>query len=288
MSYLSYSIGTAVPGVSQTEREPGKTDEQTSSASEQGVLLIVLVLSVVYELHQPYYDNIIFIGSITDFTYEKPHIHAPVLECSQQTVSGNGYDPATYLDRDLEHDNEKLKLLNDRWEPPSDFNFPSSSGHKYQSVWESEYSWLRCSNSKDSAFCAHCLLIRKKVSGRGVHQATFLTVGFRDWKNAKGANRGALQLHETTETHKNATIKAAAFKDIAAGKTKDIHSSLSKAYEEQIKKKQKIMLSIIDMVVVLGQRNIPFRGHGWSRELKKEKMEILIFSCIGNHSLIPF
>ena len=43
MSYLSYSVGTAVPGVSQPEIEPGKTDEPASSASEQGVLLIELV-----------------------------------------------------------------------------------------------------------------------------------------------------------------------------------------------------------------------------------------------------
>ena len=114
------------------------------------------------------------------------------------------------------------------------------------------------------------LLFGGKVSGRGVHQTTFQTVGFRDWKNAKGAKRGALQLHEATETHKDGTIKAAVFKDIAAGKTKDIHSSLSKAYEEQFKKNQKIMLSMINMVMVLGQKNIPFRGHGSSRELKRE------------------
>ena len=90
--------------------------------------------------------------------------------------------------------------------------------------------------SKDSEFCAHCLLFGEKVSERGVHQATFQTVGFHDWKNAKGAKRGALQLQEATKTHKDATIKAAAFKDTAAGKTKDIHSSLSKAYVEQVKK----------------------------------------------------
>ena len=30
------------------------------------------------------------------------------------------------------------------------------------------------------------------------------------------------------------------------------------------------MLSIIDMVIVLGQRNISFHGHGWSKELKRE------------------
>ena len=100
--------------------------------------------------------------------------------------------------------------------------------------------------------------------------ATFQSVGFRDWKNAKGVKRGALPIHEATVAHKDATVKASAFKDIVAGKAKDIHSSLSKAYEDRVKKNHGIMLSMIDMVIVLGQRNVPFRGHGWSKELRRE------------------
>lgn len=41
-------------------------------------------------------------------------------------------------------------------------------------------------------------------------------------KNAKGAKRDALPTHESTDTHKTAAMKALAFKDIAAGRAKDI------------------------------------------------------------------
>lgn len=86
-------------------------------------------------------------------------------------------DPATYLSG-IVSENNKLRLLNNRWEPPSDFSFPSTGGRKYHPLWENEYSWLRYSVSKDAAFCAYCLLFGKKLSGKGVHLATFQNVGF--------------------------------------------------------------------------------------------------------------
>ena len=105
------------------------------------------------------------------------------MSVSDRIPHSSATDPATYLNR-VVGENEKLKLLNDRWEPPSDFSFPSTGGQKYHPLWEHEYSWLRYSVSKDAAFCAYCLLFVKKRSGKGVHLATFQNVGFRDWKNA--------------------------------------------------------------------------------------------------------
>lgn len=86
----------------------------------------------------------------------------------------------------------------------------------------------------------------------------------------KGENRGALPTHELTDTHKGAAMKALAFEKIAAGKSKDIRSSLSFSYQEQVKNNQAILLSIIDITIIdiivsLGQRNIPLRGHGCNR-----------------------
>lgn len=46
---------------------------------------------------------------------------------------------------------------------------------------------------------------------------------------------GALPIHETSESHKATAMNALAFKDICAGKVKDIHSHISKEYEEQVK-----------------------------------------------------
>jgi hypothetical protein len=40
--------------------------------------------------------------------------------------------------------------------------------------------------------------------------------------------------------------------------------------EDNIKKNQEIILNIIDVIVVMGQRNIPFRGHIWDKLTKRE------------------
>lgn len=107
-------------------------------------------------------------------------------------------------------------------------------------------------------------------SKRGVHLVPFHHAGFTDWKNAKGLKRGALLNHESSEAHKIATTKALAFKNACEGKSKDILSSLSKAREDLAKQNHEILLSIIDIVIVLGQRNIPFRGHEWDKAPKRE------------------
>ena len=60
------------------------------------------------------------------------------------------------------------------------------------------------------------------------------------------------------------------FLEIAFGHSRDIQSSLSKAYEDKIKQNRAILLSIIDVVIVLGKHNVPFRGHNWDKTTHRE------------------
>lgn len=53
-------------------------------------------------------------------------------------------------------------------------------------------------------------------------------------------------------------MKALAFKDICAGKLKDIQSYVSKEHEEQVKPNRTISLSLIDVVIAFGQWNFLF------------------------------
>ena len=176
--------------------------------------------------------------------------------------------------------------MNERWTPPPGFSYPITAGRKYNKAWESEYICLRYSVSKDAAFCAFCLLFGDRMGSR-VQLASFQSIGFRDWKNAKGEKRGALPTHELTDTHKGAAMKTLAFKDIAAGKSKDICSSVSSSYEEQVKSNQTILLSIIDIIISLGQRSIPFRGQEYQgTRIPGGKMVILNFFYIGKPNLI--
>jgi hypothetical protein len=58
---------------------------------------------------------------------------------------------------------------------------------------------------------------------------------------------------------------------IIAGEEKYIKCSISKSYEDNIKKNQEIILNIIDVIVVMGQLNIPFGGHNWDKITKREE-----------------
>jgi len=57
------------------------------------------------------------------------------------------------------------------------------------------------------------------------HWKPFQSSGFNDWKNAKGAKRGALSSHEGKEAHKNAAVKAYEFKDVCEGRISLVHPS---------------------------------------------------------------
>ena len=55
-----------------------------------------------------------------------------------------------------------------------------------------------------------------------------------------------------------------------AGISSSIQSSLSSAYKEQVVRNRSIFLSNIDVIIVLGRRNIPFCGHKWDKITKRE------------------
>ena len=53
------------------------------------------------------------------------------------------------------------------------------------------------------------------------------------------------------------------------GKTKSVTESLSKAYQDKLQRNRASLISIIDVIIRLGQRNIAFRGN-WVKEDGKE------------------
>lgn len=49
----------------------------------------------------------------------------------------------------------------------------------------------------------------------------------------------------------------------------DVHTSISKAYEDRVNRNRQILLAIIDVIVCLGQRNIALRGN-WAKAPKRK------------------
>lgn len=89
---------------------------------------------------------------------------------------------------------------------------------------------------------------------------TFQTEGFRDWKNAVGEKRGIISNHESTPGHVTASAFAQNFLSVTKAENKDIQSVISSQYSEKVKTNRKILLSILDVILNLGRRNIAFRG----------------------------
>lgn len=210
--------------------------------------------------------------NLYDTTPSKESDSRPTLSESETfETSQASYDPVRFLSKSLSQ-NEMTSLLDSKWAPKPEkgrFSFPVTSGRRYNVTWEDTYKWLRYSPSMDAAFCAPCIAFTNTDSGRAAGDK-LVSSGLKDWKNVIGSKRGAFKAHEESNYHQDALIKASHFMKVQSGEDKSIKSKISKTYEDTVKRNREIIMSIIDVVIVLGQRNIPFRGHSWDKITKQE------------------
>ena len=107
----------------------------------------------------------------------------------------------------------------------------NEKGRKYNLRCEMNRPWLRYSPSDDSAFCSFCIAFPVSVSET---IPEVVKVGFRDWKNAVGDKRGALDKHVKSEEHRFAPEKSELVLRTVEGETKSVTESLSKAYQDKL------------------------------------------------------
>lgn len=100
---------------------------------------------------------------------------------------------------------------------------------------------------------------------------TFQTEGFMDWKNA-------VSNHEKTPGHMTASTLAENFLSLTKGQMENIRSVISKIYSDKVEKNRKTLLSILDVVINLEQRNVAFRGN-W----KGDSEDFIHFSQWKSH-----
>lgn len=102
------------------------------------------------------------------------------------------------------------------------------------------------SAEEDSAYCSYCLIF-------GEAEGLFRTVGFNDWKNAVAEKRDTLKIHEKSKIHSLAKERAENLTSISLKRKSEVHTSISKAYEDRVNRNRQILLAIIDALVCLGQ-----------------------------------
>ena len=87
----------------------------------------------------------------------------------------------------------------------------------------------------------------------------FVSTGFRKWKKVLGRRHSYIEQLKRSESHKVAEEKVAIFLHTHQPGT-DIVSLLSEQTAQQQSCMKKGILSILDIILFLGQRGIPFRG----------------------------
>ncbi|KAJ8308416.1 hypothetical protein KUTeg_013290 [Tegillarca granosa] len=175
-------------------------------------------------------------------------------------------DPVEYKPGKLD-DRQRRLLLCSKREIKTTFQYPKNNqGRRFNKEWENQFEWLRYSESTDGAYCAYCIAFHFDPES---HDREFVSKGFTDWKNAQGEKRGALRCHENSEKHKISRYKSTEFLLCTEESKPNIKEYLSSAYKEKIEGNRAALLSIIDIVLALAKRNIPFRGN-WIKEKQAE------------------
>lgn len=99
-------------------------------------------------------------------------------------------------------------MLKNRWEPPSDFQFPTKTERnlKFQPQWLKEFNWLVYSKSTDGAYCNFCVFFSPESVG-GIKPNALVCQPFNNWKKAKDQ----FKHHQNLDYHKRATVFAQNF-----------------------------------------------------------------------------
>lgn len=94
-------------------------------------------------------------------------------------------------------ENECHQLLQHKWSPDSKFKYPVNDiGRRYNNIWDAMVTLF---NFKRQWICAYCIAFPVTVSEKNPES---VKIGFRDWKDAVGDKRGALDKHSKSERHK--------------------------------------------------------------------------------------
>ncbi|XP_028516933.1 uncharacterized protein LOC114575707 [Exaiptasia diaphana] len=141
----------------------------------------------------------------------------------------------------------------------------NSQKRKYNPEWEVKFPWLRYSESEDGTYCSCCYAFAKSFTSND----PLISAPFKDWKNAIGVKRGILTNHEMTKCHRSSMVAAENFMLVTRKEKESIKESLNRSYSDRVQKNRDALCSILDVVILLAKRGIPFRGR-WDKSAKRD------------------
>ena len=132
------------------------------------------------------------------------------------------------------------------------------SGRIFQEKWKSEFPWILYDKNLDKVFCSVCKCSSSKilpsatsVTDRDSYNA-FVKNGFSNWK--KAIER--FKKHENGTPHRNSMAL-----QLNTLKGTNVHSQISKAKLQEMKKARTSLMKILTSVNFLTQQGLAIRGH---------------------------
>ena len=171
-------------------------------------------------------------------------------------------------------DEDRLKLLKTKWILPS-------NSYKITKIVVTTYHGKM--NILGYVILLHKMVLTVlsilpfRITPVKIHDTTnLLPYLTRTGKNALGEKRSRLSLNSNSERHMKALEKSSLLLYVSDQTKPSIVQSISKAYSDKVDKNRASLLSLIDVIITLGNRNIAFRGN-WNKETTEEDGHVMFF-----------
>ena len=170
---------------------------------------------------------------------------------------GSFYDKVSSLT-----DPQIYDLLKNIWKPSPQYVYPIhysyGKNRKFNSAWLQKFPWLTYSGILDGAFCLPCILFGRRIGSNSTRLNKLMISPFNDWSTAM---RKFNDHDIKSVVHKTSVLTMQTFLTVKENKIKPINIIQDKILQDTISANREKLMSIVKIVVLLGQHNISFRRH---------------------------
>lgn len=154
-------------------------------------------------------------------------------------------------------DNVRYDVIKSPFKPSNNYNFKGDSRdgkRPFRYEWFQQFEWLAYSSKLKGALCKYCVIFRPVVN-RGV-QGAFIVKPFIKYNDFMASAKA----HQSSDWHKQSTIKAHNFMRSIEGKVLPVNEQVSSAERELVETNRKKLFPIISTIIFCGTHDLPLRG----------------------------
>uniref|UniRef100_A0A1X7U2P7 TTF-type domain-containing protein n=1 Tax=Amphimedon queenslandica TaxID=400682 RepID=A0A1X7U2P7_AMPQE len=143
------------------------------------------------------------------------------------------------------------------------------------------HAWLEYSLSKNAAYCYPC-----RFFSAGIHKSDecFISIGYRNWKNATGRT-GRLVKNSLSQRHLNAAAAWADFENNQQSQ-RSIRSTLSQARKDQIQNNRHYLMTIVQILLYCAFQKITLRGHREGEDSQNRGNFLELIDLVSRHDSV--